>query len=108
MKLVICIVQDEDAIDLVDSLTGGGFAVTKLATTGGFLKQGNTTILVGVEKEKVDEVIAIVKANCETKEAIIDTEIIPDPTGVYVPYPLEIKIGGATVFVLDVDQYFKF
>lgn len=108
MKLVISIVQDEDAIDLVDSLTEANFLVTKLATTGGFLKQGNTTILVGVEKEKVEEVIRIVKESCETRESIIDAEIIPEPTGVYMPYPLEVRTGGATVFVLDVDQYFKF
>ena len=108
MKLVISIVQDEDAIDLVENLTEAGFIVTKLATTGGFLKQGNTTILTGVEKEKVNTVIDIVKESCKTREAIVEPEIVPDPTGIYMPYPLEVKTGGATVFVLDVDQYFKF
>lgn len=108
MKLVISIVQDEDAIDLVDNLTEAGFSVTKLATTGGFLKQGNTTVLVGVEKDKVEEVIKIVKENCAIRESLIESEFIPEPTGIYMPYPLEVKTGGATVFVLDVDDYYKF
>jgi uncharacterized protein YaaQ len=57
MKMIIAIVQDDDALDLVDELTERNFRVTKLATTGGFLKSGNTTLLMGVEKEKVEEII---------------------------------------------------
>ena len=60
MKLVISIVQDDDALDLVDALNEKGYSVTKLATTGGFLKSGNTTLLAGVQKEKVDDVISII------------------------------------------------
>ena len=57
MKMIIAIVQDDDALDLVDELTERNFRVTKLATTGGFLKSGNTTLLMGVEKEKVEEIL---------------------------------------------------
>lgn len=73
MKLVIAIVQDDDAIDLVDAITEAGFRVTKLATTGGFLKSGNTTLMIGVEKEKVQKVIEVVEDICRTRKQMIAT-----------------------------------
>lgn len=108
MKLVIAIVQDDDAGELVDVITDGGFRVTKLATTGGFLKSGNTTLMIGVEKERVDEVLTIIDRVCKTREQVITS---PSPvagsTGVYVPYPVEVEVGGATIFVVDVDKFIK-
>jgi uncharacterized protein YaaQ len=108
MKLVIAIVQDDDASDLIEVITDKGFRVTKLATTGGFLKSGNTTLLIGVEKEKVDEVLAIIEEVCKSRKQIITS---PSPvagsTGVYVPFPIEVDVGGANVFVVDVDKYIK-
>ena len=108
MKLIIAIVQDDDAVDLIDVLTESGFRVTKLATTGGFLKAGNTTLMIGVEKENVDKVLAIIEEICKTRNQIVTS---PSPvagsTGVYVPYPVEVEVGGATVFVVDVDKFIK-
>lgn len=108
MKLIIAIVHDEDASELVDTLTDGGYGVTKLATTGGFLRSGNTTLLIGTEADKVDEVMNIVGEISKTRKGIITP---PSPvlgsTGVYVPSPMEVTIGGATVFVLDVDRFEK-
>lgn len=108
MKMVIAIVQDDDALDLVDNITDAGFRVTKLATTGGFLKSGNTTLLIGVEKERVDEVISLIEDVCKTRKQIVSS---PSPmagtTGVYIPYPVEVEVGGATLFVLDVDKYVR-
>ncbi|CDF57174.1 cyclic-di-AMP receptor [Thermobrachium celere] len=106
MKLVIAIVHDEDAMELIDNLTEGGFKVTKLATTGGFLKAGNTTLLIGVEKESVDSVLSIIQDVCKTRKGVVS---MPSPmvgaTGVFVPTPVEVTIGGATVFVLDVERF---
>lgn len=108
MKLIIAIVQDDDAGELIDILTDTGFRVTKLATTGGFLKSGNTTLMIGVDLEKVDEVLRVIEDVCKTREQIITS---PSPvagsTGVYVPYPVEVEVGGATVFVVDVDKFIK-
>lgn len=108
MKLVIAIVQDDDANDLIEVITDKGFRVTKLATTGGFLKSGNTTLLIGIEKEKVDEVLAIIEEVCKERKQIISS---PSPvagsTGVYMPFPIEVDVGGANVFVVDVDKYIK-
>lgn len=108
MKLVIAIVQDDDASDLVEAITENGYRVTKLATTGGFLKSGNTTLLIGVEKEKLDKVIAIIEDICKTRKQVVTS---PTPmagtAGVYIPYPVEVEVGGATVFVVDVDKFVR-
>lgn len=108
MKLIIAIVQDDDSADLVEILMDSGFRVTKLATTGGFLKAGNTTLMIGVEEEKVDQVITQIEEICKTRQQIVST---PSPvagsTGVYVPYPVEVEVGGATIFVVDVDKFVK-
>ncbi|KEH98314.1 hypothetical protein Z968_06255 [Clostridium novyi A str. 4552] len=108
MKLVIAVVQDNYADDLIDVITEAGHGVTKLATTGGFLKAGNTTLMIGVKKEEVEKVISIIKDVCRKRNQVITT---PSPvtatTGVYVPYTVEVEVGGATVFVVDVDQFIK-
>jgi uncharacterized protein YaaQ len=108
MKLIIAIVQDDDASDLIDIITEEGFRVTKLATTGGFLKSGNTTLMIGVEKDKVDKVLVMIEDVCKTREQVVTS---PSPvagsTGVYVPYPVEVEVGGATIFVVDVDKFVK-
>ncbi|WP_066503967.1 cyclic-di-AMP receptor [Abyssisolibacter fermentans] len=109
MKLVIAIVQDEDAHKLLDKLMENNFGVTKLASTGGFLRSGNTTLIIGVQKEKVDEVLNIIKDLCKSRKQITS---YPATTtwsmGSYVPYPVEVQVGGATVFVVDVEEFKKF
>lgn len=108
MKLIIAIVQDDDAADLIDIITENGYRVTKLATTGGFLKSGNTTLLIGVEKEKVDSVIAMIEEQCKTREQVIPSPSpVESSSGIYIPYPIEVQVGGATIFVVDVDKYLK-
>ncbi|HBM79412.1 MAG: cyclic-di-AMP receptor [Clostridiales bacterium] len=108
MKLVIAIVQDDDSANVLSKLTKEGFRVTKLATTGGFLRAGNTTLLIGVDQDKVDSVIEIIKNLCETrKQVITSTSPVAGTTGIYVPYPIEVSVGGATVFVVDVDKFIK-
>lgn len=108
MKLIIAIVQDDDSGDIIDVITDAGFRVTKLATTGGFLKSGNTTLMIGVEEEKVDVVLSKVEEICRTREQIVTS---PSPvagsTGVYVPFPIEVEVGGATIFVVNVDKFVK-
>jgi uncharacterized protein YaaQ len=108
MKLIIAIVQDDDAGDLIDIITDGGYRVTKLATTGGFLKAGNTTLMIGVDEEKVDQVLQVIEYECRTRKQVVTS---PSPvagsTGVYVPYPVEVEVGGATIFVVDVDKFVK-
>ena len=108
MKLVIAMVQDDDAADLVDAITESGFRVTKLASTGGFLKSGNTTLMIGVEADKAQKVIDIVEDICKTRKQIITTPTpIAGNIDMYMSYPIEVEVGGATIFVIDVDQFIR-
>lgn len=105
MKLLVVIVQDQDGPSLIDDLTKNEYRVTKLASTGGFLKAGNTTLLIGIEDEMKDDVFKIIERNCKTREITTSLLTVTMPGDTYIPYPMEVKVGGATVFVLKVDQH---
>lgn len=107
MKLIIAIVQDQDAPSLIEELMDKDFRVTKLASTGGFLKAGNTTLLSGVEDEKVDEVLTIIEENCKTRDITTSLLTVTMPGDTYMPYPLEVRVGGATVFIVEVEKYMR-
>ena len=109
MKMIIAIVQDEDATRLIGRLMDAGFGATKLATTGGFLRAGNTTLLVGVDDQKFDEAMSVIEKVCKSRKQMAAS---PSPvggvsSGSFTPYPIEVTVGGATVFVLSVDQFIK-
>ena len=106
MKLILAIVSNDDSGAVSSALTREGFSVTKLATTGGFLMAGNTTFLVGTEDEKVNEVIGIIGAHSKKR-----TQMVPSSAsygvGMYTSFPVEVQVGGATIFVLPVDRFEK-
>ena len=108
MKMIIAIIQDEDAGEVISCLNDAEFQVTRLATKGGFLHSGNTTLLTGVADEKVDEVLKIIEDNSKARTQY---ETLPSSCGAmhgFILAPIEVKVGGATVFVLDVEQFHKF
>ena len=111
LKLIVAIVQDEDAGRLVSELMENGFGVTKLATTGGFLRAGNTTLLIGVEDDKLPRVMEIVEKVCKSRKQMTSTPStmgsMGGMPGAAASYPVEVTVGGATVFVLSVDQFIK-
>ena len=106
MKFVLAIVNNDDNAAVSANLTKGGFSVTKLATTGGFLKSGNTTFLCGVEDDRVDEVIDIIKKQSKRRSQMVPTTTFYD-AGMYAAYPVEVTVGGATIFVMNVDRFEK-
>ena len=106
MKLVVSIVHNEDAGPLVDALLEREHRATRLHSSGGFLKQSNATIIVGVDDAKVDEVLEIVRENCTSRTQVVNPmPPIMEPGEFFVPYPLEVEVGGATVFVLPVERF---
>ncbi|MDQ0209152.1 cyclic-di-AMP receptor [Alkalicoccobacillus murimartini] len=109
MKLIIAVVQDKDSARLSDALVKEDFRATKLSSTGGFLKAGNTTFLIGIEDEKIGELMAIIKKNCKSREQLV-APISPmgGNADSYVPYPVEVQVGGATVFTLPVEEFEQF
>jgi len=108
MKLVFAIVHDEDGPKVMDELNKNGFSVTKLCSTGGFLKAGNTTLLVGVEEANVDAVIDAIRRKSKSRKQVINSGMTPSGVGgMFMPYPVEVVVGGATIFVLNVDHFEK-
>jgi len=105
MQLVLAIVHGDDAPGLLDSLIKRGFRATSINTAGGFLKESNATILLGVEDERVDEVLGAIKSSCQARTQYINPlPPVMEPGEFYMPYPVEVNIGGASVFVLDVES----
>jgi uncharacterized protein YaaQ len=104
MKLIYVIVRNVDSSYVTEALNKKGFYVTKLASTGGFLREGNTTLMIGTDEDKVDEVIDIVKKECGPRQ-----QIISNPVGAieYASMNVVVNVGGATIFVTDVDRYIK-
>jgi len=106
MKLVVAVVHNEDAGPLVDALLEKEHRATRLHSSGGFLKQSNATIIVGVEDELVDEIIGIVRATCTARTQIVNPmPPVMEPGEFFMPYPLEVEVGGATVFVVPVERH---
>ncbi len=106
MKLVLAIMSKEDSGIVMNALTEEKIQVTKLATTGGFLKSGNTTLITGVEDSKLKKVIDII-SRCSSKRTQIMPSAMPMDISVLSAPTFEVTVGGATIFVLDVEQYEK-
>ncbi len=105
MKLLVTVIEDDDTPALMGALTQQGFQATKLASTGGFLLQGNTTLLIGVEDEKVDAVISVIKSVCVRRKKLLAHATSELPTAINVP--IEIEAGGAIVFVVKISDFFR-
>jgi uncharacterized protein YaaQ len=106
VKLVVAIVHSEDAGSLVDALLEREFRATRLHSSGGFLKQTNATVILGVDDDQVDEVIGIVGEQCHARTQVVNPmPPIMEPGEFYLPYPVEVEMGGAVVFVLPVERF---
>jgi uncharacterized protein YaaQ len=90
-KLVLAIVQDQDASRVVDALVADHFGATRINTHGGFLKRGNATLLVGVDADEVDHVIEIIDDNCQAR-------IVPERG---------VEVSAGTIFVLGVADFLR-
>lgn len=106
MKLVLAIVSNDDSSAVSSALTHEGFTVTKLATTGGFLMAGNTTLIAGVDGEKVQQVLDLIAKHSRKRSQIMPTSASYG-VGLYTSFPVEVTVGGATVFVLNVERFEK-
>ena len=106
MKLVLAIVNSDDSAEVMKALTRSGVQVTKLATTGGFLMAGNTTFIAGVEDDKVDRVIELIAERSSRRTQVIPSTASMD-VGIYSSFPVEVTVGGSTIFVLNIDRFEK-
>lgn len=106
MKLIMAIVSGDDSSKVSRALTKSNYSVTKLATTGGFLMSGNTTFLVGTDDDKVEGVLEILRKNSKTRKQMVPTSASYG-VGMFSSMPIEVQVGGAVVFILDVEQFIK-
>ena len=98
MKMIIAIVQSKDSNRLRKAFNKAEIQVTQLSTTGGFLREGNATFLIGVKDDR---------KNAESREQYVTSQMHIDAEGGSA-FPVNVRIGGATVFVLPIEQFLKF
>ncbi len=109
MKLVVCIVHNRDRNRVTDELVRAGFKFTVIGSTGGFLREGNTTFLIGVEEDELNSLKSVLAQNCQSREQLVNVMPFESSTaGAFVPSPVKVPVGGAVAFVLDVDQFLRF
>lgn len=108
MKLVFAIISVDDSYQVIKSLIASNYAVTKLSTSGGFLRKKNITLMVGVENEAVSKVMEIIEEYSKSRKETVPF-VNPGDTGMYpiTTQTTQVLVGGATVFVVDVEQYKK-
>ena len=106
MKMIIAIVNNDDSQDVMTALRKAHISVTKLASTGGFLMKGNTTFISGVENNEVDEVIELIREHSRRRTQLMPIDYSQFNPGM-VSYPVEVTVGGATIFVVDVEKFEK-
>ncbi|HEV3123380.1 MAG TPA: cyclic-di-AMP receptor [Candidatus Dormibacteraeota bacterium] len=108
MKLVIAVVHGDDAAACSDALSDAGFVCTRFNTSGGFLQTGNATIFTGVEDSRVDEVVELLRVHARGRHEYMNPmPPMAEPAEFFVPFPVEVQVGGATVFVVDVERFEK-
>ncbi|MGH2447706.1 MAG: cyclic-di-AMP receptor [Chloroflexota bacterium] len=106
--MIFAVVHSDDASDLVKALSEAGFGATQLKSAGGFLRRQNSTIMVGTQDRDVERVLDIVREQCHSRtEQVNPLPPVVEPGEVFMPYPVDVEVGGATVFVLAVDHFEK-
>ena len=109
MKLVVAVVQDQDSNRLSSALTKNDFRATKLASTGGVLRSGNTTFLIGTDERLVPQLLDLIRDNCRSRDQLVaPVSPMGGNADSYIPYPVEVEVGGATVFVLPIEKFHHF
>lgn len=108
MKLIFAIVQNEDSKRLIKALIENNISVTRISSTGGFLHGGNSTLMMGLDAEKVEAALEIIKSKSSTRKEYM---VVPSSMPGYIdssPTPVQVTLGGATVFIVDVEAFHKF
>ena len=108
MKLVIAVVQRQDAAELVTALTERKYRVTRISSEGGFLREGNMTLLIAVEDSAVEPLLRIIREHCYTRTRYVSPlPPVAEAGEFYPPAPVEVQVGGATIFVLKANKLIR-
>jgi uncharacterized protein YaaQ len=105
-KLCVLIVSDTDANRLMEQMVENGFSATKIGSTGGFLRRGSVTILSGVTEEEMEQLMVLVAEVCHARKEFVPVQTLPFlGDGGFTSEPVEVRVGGAIVFVLDIERF---
>jgi uncharacterized protein YaaQ len=110
VKLAVAVVHNRDKGKVTEELIRAGFKFTVIASTGGFLREGNTTLLIGVEPDERDTLLELIAKNCMAREQVLNVlpvEAAP-AAGAILASPVKVPVGGAVVFLLDVEQFERY
>ncbi len=107
MKLIMAIISSDDARDALDRLTKAGFRATVISTTGGFLREGNTTIFLGTEDQAVAQAVEVLRQTCRRRTQWVSPLPTLEGPGLEMSEPIEVSVGGAVVFVMNVEQFLQ-
>lgn len=106
MKAIVAVVQGQDTVKLGNALREKSIPFTTIDSTGGFLRERNSTFLIGIPDEELQRVIDVISANCHTRSEYVSSYPSAfDPTEFYMPRPIEVQVGGASVWLLDVERF---
>ena len=109
MKLLVTVVNGDDTYSLIDALSDAEYRATVISTTGGFLRQGNSTLLIGVDDERLTDVLRIIEDTCHSRTMYLNAFPTPArPMEALASVPVQVQVGGAVVFALDVERFEKF
>lgn len=106
-KLIVVITSNDEADVLIRKLVERGYPATKVSSTGGFLRKGNATIFSGVESSDIENVLAIIRDECKARTDYVPAQALPFPESIYPAEPVQVRVGGAIVFVLPVERFEK-
>ena len=106
-KLIVVITSNDEADALIRKLVERGYPATKVSSTGGFLRRGNATIFSGVEGNDIENVMAIIRTECQARTDYVPAQALPFPESIYPAEPVQVRVGGAIVFVLPVERFDK-
>ena len=108
-KLCFIIVSDSDAGKLSDQMSSNGFASTKIGSSGGFLRRGNVTLITGISGGRLDELMDLIQSICHARKELVPAQTLPFlGEGAFTAEPIEVRAGGAVVFVSNIDRFEKF
>ncbi len=108
MKMVFLVVQDDDVQKLIKDLVKNEFRVTKLPSTGGFLKRGSTTVFLGIEDRELPKLKEVISKNCKVRKEIMPSIPVISQGILSTSEPIEINVGGAVMFVVNLEKIERF
>lgn len=109
MKLCVAVIHNRDKGRVTDELVRTGFKFTIIGSTGGFLREGNTTFLIGLEDSEVELLREVIESNCHAREQIVNiAPVETGPQGGFIPSPIKVPVGGAIIFILNVEDFHRY